>query len=236
MASSFFDRARAAEYDQRFAKLAPLRDALHLLTAAALARLPGNARVLSVGAGTGAEILALAPRFPGWRFVAVDPSGPMLEIARERAEERGISTRCEFHVGTLDSLPDTELFDGATSILVSQFVLDPEARIGFFREIAGRLRPGGRLVSADLAADLAVEEGQEQLSFWLGLLRTEQGISAEQADNMRTAYAENVAVLPVHRVEGLLVAGGFENPVRILQTGMIHAWTAYRKGDDPSIS
>lgn len=229
MGASFFDRARAAEYDQRFAKLAPLRDALHLLTAAALAGLPEDARVLSVGAGTGAEVLALAPRFPGWRFVAVDPSEPMLEIAKERVEEASFSARCEFHVGTLDTLPPGEPFAAATSILVSQFILDPDVRVGFFREIARRLGPGGRLVTADLAADLATREGQDQLDFWLGMFRTEQGISAEQVENMRTAYARDVAVLPVDRVENLLEAGGFEKPVQILQTGMIHAWTSRRR-------
>ena len=95
--------------------------------------------MLCVGAGTGAELSYLAERFPGWRFTAVEPSAPMLEVCRRRAEAQGIEGRCIFHEGYLESLPPSEPFDAATSLLVSQFILDPEERSGFFRAIAGRL-------------------------------------------------------------------------------------------------
>jgi tRNA (cmo5U34)-methyltransferase len=39
------------------------------------ARLPEEARLLIVGAGTGMEICEFAPRNPGWSFCGVDPSG-----------------------------------------------------------------------------------------------------------------------------------------------------------------
>ena len=76
-----FDEEHAARYDERFARLAPMRDALHFIAAMALHDLPAEARVICVGAGTGAELLALAARFPSWRFMAVDPSAPMLAIS-----------------------------------------------------------------------------------------------------------------------------------------------------------
>ena len=63
--STIFDQKQAAEYDQRFAKAAAMRDALRLLTAAVLGDPPADARVLSVGAGTGLEIAYLAQKFPG---------------------------------------------------------------------------------------------------------------------------------------------------------------------------
>ncbi|WP_232288441.1 class I SAM-dependent methyltransferase [Anaeromyxobacter sp. K] len=62
-----------------------MRDALHLVTRLALGELPAQARILCVGAGTGAELLSLAAAFPGWRFTAVDPSEPMLRRCRARA-------------------------------------------------------------------------------------------------------------------------------------------------------
>lgn len=83
-----FGEAHAAAYDQRFAKLAPMRDALHLLIGAVLADLPADARILSVGAGTGHELIYLARKFPQWRFAVVEPSAPMLEICRQ--ESRGV--------------------------------------------------------------------------------------------------------------------------------------------------
>ena len=92
----------------------------------------------------------------------------MLAVFRRKAEECGIASRCEYHEGYLDSLPPSELFDAATSILASQFVLDPAARTGFFRPIADRLRPGGILVNADLAADIATEGYRSLFEVWLG--------------------------------------------------------------------
>jgi tRNA (cmo5U34)-methyltransferase len=52
-----FDKDRAPSYDRMWTKLAPTRDAIHLLMRAILADLPVDARILCVGVGTGAELL-----------------------------------------------------------------------------------------------------------------------------------------------------------------------------------
>jgi tRNA (cmo5U34)-methyltransferase len=58
---------------------------LHRMTGILLAeRAPPDAKVLVLGAGGGLELKALAEAHPGWSFVGVDPSGPMLALARER--------------------------------------------------------------------------------------------------------------------------------------------------------
>lgn len=222
-----FDQAHADAYDQRFAKLAPLRDALHLLISAVLADLPAEARILCVGAGTGHELIYLARKFPQWRFAVVEPSAPMLEVCRRKAAECGITSRCVFHEGYLDSLPPSAAFDAATSLLVSQFILAPEARAEFFRAIAARLRPGGFLVSADLASDLASASYQGLLEVWLRLMR-ETGSPPEQIEKLRVTYGRDVAVLPLEQLSALITSGGFEPPVLFLQTCLIHAWYTQR--------
>ncbi len=222
-----FDQAHAATYDQRFAKLAPLRDALHLLISAVFADLPAEARVLCVGAGTGAELLYLAQKFPGWHFAVVEPSAPMLAVCRTKAEAAGITARCVFHEGYLNTLPPSEPFDAATSLLVSQFILAPEARTAFFRAIAERLRPGGYLATADLASDTASPAYQSLLDVWLRLLR-ETGSPPEQLEKLRVTYERDVAVLPLAQVGAIIAAGGFATPTLFLQTGLIHAWLTKR--------
>ncbi|MCX6048907.1 MAG: class I SAM-dependent methyltransferase, partial [Chloroflexi bacterium] len=152
--TALFDQ-QAASYDQQWRKLAPINDALHLLTSTVLSELPPQAKILCVGAGTGAEILYLAQKFPEWRFTAVEPSTAMLDVCRRRVEEQGIAARCLFHAGYLDSLPSHGSFDAATAFLVSQFILEREVRSKFFQSIAERLCPTGLLVSSDLAGDLA---------------------------------------------------------------------------------
>lgn len=218
---AMFDQ-HAATYDETWRGLAALRDALQLVLDAAFAALPVDANVLCVGAGTGAEIVPLAQRHPGWRFTAVEPSGAMLDVFRNKAQAHGIASRCTFHQGFLSSLPASAPFDGATSILVSQFVTDPRARQGFFRDIAQRLRPGGHLVSADLACDMASEAGSRLLALWFELM----SFSPQARERAKGVYGDQVAVVPPQAVEALIEAGGFDAPVRCFQSGLIHAWFA----------
>ena len=220
-----FDQEHADKYDERFIKLAPIRDALHLLTSAVFADLPEVARVLCVGAGTGAELIYLAQKFPQWHFTAVEPSAPMLQVCRRKAEECGIVSRCFFHEGYLDSLPPSEPFDAATSLLVSQFILEPEARSTFFRTIGQRLRPGGYLASADLASDITSTAYESLLEVWLRLMKMADS-TEEALQKLRTVYGRDVAVLPLEEVSAIIDSGGFETPVLFLQTGLIHAWYA----------
>lgn len=222
-APELFDESHAAAYDERFARLAPMRDGLHLVTQLALGELPAEARILCVGAGTGAELLHLAAAFPGWRFTAVDPSGPMLRRCRARAEAAGLGARCRFHEGTVDDLPGEEgAFDGATALLVSQFLVEPEARRGFFRAIAGRLRPGAPLVAADLA-----EPSEGLLGLWARAW-LHAGVPAEQVARLREPFGTLVAVLRPEEVAEIIAAGGFEPPLRCYQSLLIHGWVARR--------
>jgi tRNA (cmo5U34)-methyltransferase len=220
-----FDKERASSYDKMSAKLAPIRDALHFLIRAILSDLPANARILCVGAGTGAELLYLAQAFPNWQFTAVDPAIPMLDICRQRAEESGIASRCTFHAGYLDSLPESDSFDAATALLVSHFIMQPEERRNFFHQIALRLHPQGYLISSDNAYDLSSPTYPSILEVWLGMMKP-AGIPDDELDKMRAAYGRIVAVLPPSEVASIITAGGFDAPVLFFQNLLIHAWYA----------
>lgn len=221
-----FDR-QAQSYDQQWNDLAPINSTLHLLTESVLSGLPSTAHILCVGAGTGAEILHLAQRFPTWKFTAVEPSVQMLNVFRDKAEKHGIRSRCVFHSGYLDSLPVREGFDAATAFLVSQFILDRKARAAFFQGIARRLLPGGFLVSSDLSSDLETTGGQSLLELWFKVM-SRGGSSDDGIRRMRDAYVRDVAVLPSREVEEMMADGGFEPPTLFYQAGMIRAWYAKR--------
>lgn len=217
-----FDR-QAASYDDQWKKLAPVKDALHLLIRAVFSGLPADAHVLCVGAGTGVEAAYLANAFPRWRFTLVEPAPGMLDACRRRAEEHGFASRCVFHAGYLESLPAANAFDAATCLLVSQFMLDRTARSAFFRAIAERLRPGGILVSADLASDVHSKRYESLLEAWWELMKTAD-VPADGLERLRAAYEHDVAVLPPSDVEGIIASGGLVNPVPFFQAGLIHAW------------
>ncbi len=226
MSQSSFGQAAADSYDDRVKHLAPLRDALQFVTRLALSELPADAHVLCVGAGTGAELLDLAEAFPGWRFTAVDPSAFMLRRCQLQAEQTGVGGRCTLHHGTVSTLGGDTLFDGATSLLVSQFVVDPAARRQFFQAIADRLKPRAPLVTADLAAPAPLDE---LLKLWK---RTGIGADAPKgpAPGNPPTMGEQVAVLPPADVESLITAGGFDAPIRCFQGVLIHGWLARRRG------
>lgn len=222
-----FDQERASSYDERFAALAPMRDALHLLIRVILSELPTDAHILCVGAGTGAELIYLAQNFPQWRFTAVEPAAPMLDICRQKAEERGIASRCTFHEGYLDSLPASDSFNAATCLLVSHFMMQQDERSDFFQQIASRLHPDGYLVSSDLASDMATSEYQSLLEVWLRMLKYAQ-VPVAEIENFRVSHGRDVALLSQQKVESIITKGGFESPVLFYQTLFICAWYAKR--------
>jgi tRNA (cmo5U34)-methyltransferase len=50
-----FDR-QAAGYDERWARMSPVRDGLYFLLESVFVDLPADARILCIGVGTGAEL------------------------------------------------------------------------------------------------------------------------------------------------------------------------------------
>jgi tRNA (cmo5U34)-methyltransferase len=129
--TDFFTDELARKYDDRNSRLAPISECLHFLSRLILEDHPARSKVLSVGVGTGADILALAETFPGWSFVAVEPSLSMLNVCRERMESVGLLDRCEFIHGLADDLPSEPEFDVATALFVGHFV-KREVRSSFY--------------------------------------------------------------------------------------------------------
>jgi len=215
---AFYTQSSASSFDKDREKLAPLKDALHLCIRLLLSELPVDARILCVGVGTGAELIYLAQTFPQWQFTAVDPSVDMLNVCRLRTKESDVNSRCTFHQGYLDSLPESDNFDAATSILVSHFITDPTKRSNYFADIAARLLPGAYLINADLAADMSSIEYTSMLTVWKNMLEF-SGIPINIA-----AFGNKIAMLPINKFEAMITASGFTTPVLFFQTLLIHAW------------
>ncbi|MCE9678877.1 class I SAM-dependent methyltransferase [Shewanella sp. AS1] len=224
--TALFDQ-QAANYDNQWVKTAPIRHCLHLLLGSLFAELPTQAKILCVGVGTGDELLYLAEKFPEFSFTLVEPSGPMLEVCRQRAEQEGITFRCDFYQGYVESISTEVLHDAATCFLVSQFMLDTEQRRGFFTEIARRLKPNGLLASTDLASDINSPEYQVLLSAWMNMMSSAE-LTSEVIERMRSAYANDVGVLEPSAVATIISSAGFKLPVPFFQAGLIHGWLSRR--------
>jgi ArsR family transcriptional regulator len=114
-----------------------------------------------LGCGTGQVAAALAPFVA--RVVAVDRSGDMLQAARRRLRDL---PNVQVRRGELEALPiaDAEL-DAATLLLVLHHLPDPAAALA---ETGRVLKPGGRVVIADMLPHDHEEYRAQMGHVWLG--------------------------------------------------------------------
>jgi SAM-dependent methyltransferase len=102
-----------------------------------------EAHALDVGSGTGSLAIALLERWPRHRVTGIDPSGGMLEVARDAADERlapDVARRFRAEVASADRLPfEDGMFDAAVSSFVLQLLDDRPAAL---REVRRVLTPG----------------------------------------------------------------------------------------------
>ena len=114
-----------------------------------------------LGSGTGQMAAAIAPFVA--RVIAVDRSGDMLQAARRRVREW---PNVEVRRGDLEALPvEDATLDAATLILVLHHVPDPAAVLS---DVARVLKPGGRLLIADMLPHDHEEYRQQMGHVWLG--------------------------------------------------------------------
>lgn len=220
--ADFFTPELAAHYDERNRKLSAISENLHFLTRLVLERLPARAQILSVGAGTGADILPLARAFPEWRFVAVEPSKSMLEVCRERLTTEGFASRCEFIHGYASDVPAKAEFDACLSILVGHFV-GHDDRAGFYKNLVDHLKPGGTLVNAEISFDLNSAQFPSMLKNW-EKVQALMGATPESLQTLPKTLKEILTVLPPEETEALIRTSGIDLPVRFFQAFLICAW------------
>jgi len=227
MPSGAFNKEHAAEYDIRWKPLASITDTLHLFSRSALNTLPDDAHILCAGVGTGADILAFAETYPGWRFTGFDPSEAMLDVCKKRMDDAGLAGRYTLHQGYIEDLPPSEPFDGAVSFLVSHFITEEKERSGFYRAIADRLKPGALYLNADLAADFNDASFDDLMKIWLSTIAI-AGMGTEGQANYRKMFGRDVAAHTPQQVEAMIAASGFTKPVRFYQAALICAWLAHK--------
>jgi cyclopropane-fatty-acyl-phospholipid synthase len=112
-----------------------------------LALQPGE-RVLDVGCGWGSFAIHAAKRY-GAKVTGITLSQPQVDLAVVRAREAGVGELVEFRVADYREL-QAEPFDAIASVGMVEHVGEPQIDL-YARQLAGLLRPGGRLLNHGIA-------------------------------------------------------------------------------------
>jgi SAM-dependent methyltransferase len=130
--------------------------------------LRGDERILDMGCGRGAVLLLAARHLTTGRAVGVDlwrgvdQSGNSAEAARRNAVAEGMADRVELHTGDMAALPfEDNRFDVVVSSLAIHNISGRAGREKAIDEAVRVLRPGGRLLIADVRA---TRQHQERLA------------------------------------------------------------------------
>jgi len=203
--TAFSDAAAVASYADRTRRLVPGWDGLQTMATLLLAEsAPPDAHVLVVGAGGGAELKAFADAHAGWRFTGVDPSAPMLDLARATLAER--ADRVDFHQGYVNTAPAGP-FDAASCLLTMHFV-PHEQRLPTLREIRRRLKPGAPFVLAHMSFAQSPDERDTWLSRDVAFASA-SGVEPEDARCAAETIGGTLPLLSPEDEEALLVQAGF---------------------------
>ncbi len=85
---------------------------------------PLNGRsVLDIGCGTGTYAIRMAQR-GALGVLGIDPAPRMIELARERADARGVASQCTFKVASFEDLTIEQPFDYTIVMGVLDYVAD----------------------------------------------------------------------------------------------------------------
>jgi SAM-dependent methyltransferase len=135
----------------------------------ALGEMLRGEHVVDCGAGAGVDaIIAARLVGPDGVVIGVDMTREMLDKARANATEAGVAN-VEFREGLLEQLPvETAWADVVISNGVLNLVPDKPAALAEMHRV---LRPGGRLLVADIVLGRAVPEGaRHDASLWTGCI------------------------------------------------------------------
>jgi SAM-dependent methyltransferase len=181
----------------------------------ALADLKGGETVLDLGAGAGIDVFLAAKKVgEQGRVIGVDLTEDMVAQGSRLAEEHGYGN-VEFRLGDIDHLP---VAAGTVDVVISNCVINltPD-KLASFQEVHRVLRPGGRILIADLVtAGELPSEVRQSAAAWADCLA---GAMEKEAylETIRQAGFSDVAVVSQTSYEAPGMAEGLRGKIISVQ-------------------
>jgi len=217
-----------AEWAANYVKLAeagiPGREGIYRICRAYFFGLPDDAQFLVVGCGTGEDLLTLARTYTQAHFTALDPAAPMLQVCKARLDAEGFSNRVTLLHCSMQEFQSDKQFDAVSAVLVSQHITPEAEAEHFFKKIAGLLKPGGRLFSADLHIP-AGHSRDDLLSLWFqqAVLTSSNPVLAKE---VMSHFETDIRPRDQHQIEGFLQRAGFSAIMKPFSSLIYGAWVA----------
>ena len=223
-----FNKELATEYEKGIRRTLPSYDAMLRLTQTFFqSKLPDEASILIVGAGSGNEIYQFAEQKPNWSFVGIDPSEAMLQFAVNRLDS--LPNAITLLQGTL---LDTELpittYDAASCLLVLHFISSYEEQLATLKAIAEQLKPGAPFVLVSKYGQIGSSETELQFDLWRAYWLQHTKLSADQVATMEQSI-RSLSFLPEEAILTLLLEAGFIRPSRFFATTLFGGWICFKQ-------
>lgn len=220
-----FNSDFARNYEAGIRMTLPTYDQLFPLTNSFLrTRVADDANILVVGAGGGAELLSLSQANPNWRFTGVDPSEPILNLAKYNVDQAAITDKVQLFHGFTNQLPAEPIYDGATCILVLHHVQDDGSKLELLTSIAQRLKPGAPLVLVSRFGDREAIEFQLTTEAMIQRFLS-NGEKLEEINQALEVYL-NMPFVSEERTKQLLNEAGFHQVTHFFRTYHFGGWFA----------
>ncbi len=216
------------EYDDMAPSVLPGYEAMHQMVLACLrAKLPGEANLLVVGAGTGMELIRFGKGNSKWQILGVDPSENMFAVAKDKIQQNDLSEQVKLFQGYTNDLPETSIYDAATSILVMHFIPDDGEKLAFLKSIYSRMKSSSIFILVDVFGEKGTDDFREMISlvkrFW-----EETGITEAKKAEILETMEKGVYPISENRVLELLEQAGFSKVMRFYTGLWVGGWMAVK--------
>ena len=224
-----YNEARlAGNYDARHTNFRDYkREAEQIIAALGL---DGSATVMDMGCGTGAFAIHAARHYR--KVHAVDVSGPMLNLAREKAREAQLANIEFHHGGFLTYEHRAEPVDAVVSTVALHHLPDFWKCVGLHR-LAQMIRPGGRFYLFDVVFSFPIERYEASIVQFIRTTREQMGPTGqtEPETHVRDEYSTCDWIM-----EGMLDRAGFRIDTVNYINEFLAGYLCTRKDDSTPIS
>lgn len=220
----FQHAALVSSYTESAPRTVPGYHDIHTMASVLLAEhVPADGRVLVLGAGGGLELKAFASLHPTWRFLGVDPSAPMRDLALTTLGT--LASRVNWHPGVVADAPEGP-FDCATALLLLHHI-EPEERVRTVADVRRRLRPGAPFV----VMHVSYPQGDDaERSLWQRrhvAYLVASGLDGHYVEKARAAIEQRMPALSPEEDRAILEDAGFTDVTQFFSAFSFRGWVGY---------